>query len=458
MFGSILGRGAYVVKTNTISKPGSYVMDGLDQVPLMHGDNGYSRIKHREYVRDMSTSVDFSNVTFDINPANPALFPWLAALAQNYEQYKVLGLVFEWISESSNALSSTNTALGSVMMATQYNALDTPFQNKQQVLNYQFATTCKPAKNMVHPLECDPGQTPNQPLYMFSQSQQGGDKRLNNMGVLNFCSVGAQAASVAGQLWISYDILLIKPRISSGLGLALNTAFYTYRGDAASAVWDTRPLGIEAEARFDSIGLEFDYFEDEEDEISCTIRFPVGCEGLYLVQNTYFGNGVAGGVQSIGLIDYVNCTNRGVLYNVTPTNPGGDVNAGLNATVNGARQWSADNVIFIGNPNARATITYRAASGFTFPPGDLNSVGNILVCQLNNNLQPSEPAAADPGHYKFVKGRKAVLEEKAEVPAKLIVVEEFTDDESEPETGGPVLVQKSEGVRKRRSTKTSTKG
>jgi hypothetical protein len=40
------------------------------------------------------------------------MFPWLSNIAQNFESYKLRGLVFEFKSMSGDALTSTNTALG----------------------------------------------------------------------------------------------------------------------------------------------------------------------------------------------------------------------------------------------------------------------------------------------------------------------------------------------------------
>lgn len=72
-------------------------------------------ITHREYIADIVTGPDagsFSYVTYSINPGSTNLFPWLSNIAQNFESYKMLGLVFEYKSMSADALNSVNTALG----------------------------------------------------------------------------------------------------------------------------------------------------------------------------------------------------------------------------------------------------------------------------------------------------------------------------------------------------------
>lgn len=54
----------------------------------------------------------FNYSTWQLNPGQKSLFPWLAGIASNFESYKFHGLVFEYKSMSADALNSTNTALG----------------------------------------------------------------------------------------------------------------------------------------------------------------------------------------------------------------------------------------------------------------------------------------------------------------------------------------------------------
>lgn len=429
MFPAVKGQGDYTVVRNTMVNPRSYGTS--KQIGLMHGDNGSTRVRHREYVRDMPGSIGFRNITFAINPTNPQLFPWLSALAQNYEQYKILGMIFEFRSLSASALNSVNTALGSVSLATQYNSLDQPFVNKQQVLNYMFGTSCKPSESMTHPVECDPSQTPNQPLYVRLTTQAAGDPRLFDFGVLNYCTIGMQAdVAIIGELWVSYDILLIKPRLSSGLGLGLRSAFYTCSADrnlpeTTYLVENDAPFGQLATARFDSIGLEFEYklgsFMDT------TIKFPIGCEGLYLLQLTWFGNGTpTGASQTRGEITYVNCTPRSQLYNVTPISSG-QADVGLNAGVSGCNTMSMDNIIAINDPNQAASIEYKGGPTWFVPPSDINSVMNVVAVQLNAQITP--PASTTSlGYYRY---QPLEDEEKFQGPhpAGLLRAEEPDDDE-----------------------------
>lgn len=54
---------------------------------------------------------------------------------------------------SADALNSVNTALGQVIMATDYNAANPPFGQKSEMENYEFGQSCKPSESQIHPIE-----------------------------------------------------------------------------------------------------------------------------------------------------------------------------------------------------------------------------------------------------------------------------------------------------------------
>jgi len=121
----------------------------------------------------------------------------LAQVAANYEQFEIEGLIFEFRSLSADALSSTNTSLGSVMMATQYDVEDPIFASKYEMLNYEFATSGKPAQSMVHMIECERRQTVLSDLYTAWNNQipAGTDPRFYNLGRFCIATQGLQGNS-----------------------------------------------------------------------------------------------------------------------------------------------------------------------------------------------------------------------------------------------------------------------
>jgi len=208
LFKSVTGFGDYKVKSNTL-------LSGASPAVFRGGDRS-TVVRHREYVQDITGSTAFSSTSFAVNPGNPTLFPWLAAIAQSYEQYKIHGLIFEYKSTSTDSINSVITALGTVIMATDYNVLNPNFTTKIAMENFEFATSSKPSETMLHPLECDPSQTPTNE-YFIAPAGSGGDMRFVNMANFQLATVGMQAVGVIGELWCSFEIELIKPRLSSAV-------------------------------------------------------------------------------------------------------------------------------------------------------------------------------------------------------------------------------------------------
>lgn len=181
--------------------------------------SGSIRVQHREYIQDIQGSTGFNIQSFILNPGLNDTFPWLDALAANFEQYRIRGMAFVYKATCATAVASTNTALGTVVMATQYNANAAAFQNKQQMENYQFAQSGVPFNDITHYIECAKSQTSVSNLYIRTGSVPSGqDARLYDMGIFYLATVGMQAASTIGELWVTYDIELLKPRIISGTG------------------------------------------------------------------------------------------------------------------------------------------------------------------------------------------------------------------------------------------------
>jgi hypothetical protein len=207
--GHILGSGGYRVNRNSI------MMDPNGPPSFSTADEG-SVIYHREYIGDVTGSTAFVNNAYDITPTNSTLFPWLANLAENFQEFDFLGLVMEYKTTSGTAVSSTNTALGTVIMGTQYD-VDLPnFASKQEMENTEFSTSCVPFCNMLHPIECKPALTLLNKLYIPPGGvvPAGADAHLYNLGKFQIATAGMQAGvTVIGELWVTYQVRLMKPRL-----------------------------------------------------------------------------------------------------------------------------------------------------------------------------------------------------------------------------------------------------
>jgi hypothetical protein len=190
----------------------SVTRNSLKSAPLFGKGRSEVRIRHREYVGDVSGSTDFEITKYVINPGNRILFPWLSGLAQGFQQYRLEGLVFYFNSTSATALNSTNTALGAVIGATNYDVNSPDYVDKADMLAAYFSNSCKPSEDMIHALECDPKLRPVDILNIDHQGEGNDDSILYDHGNFYLATYGMQAAAVIGELWVSYDIVLMKPQ------------------------------------------------------------------------------------------------------------------------------------------------------------------------------------------------------------------------------------------------------
>lgn len=352
----IFGMGAYKLRKNS-------VYDDIcnDQVPVMHSNSETVTFRHREYICDITSSTAFVSNSFSINPGLSATFPYLSAIAQNFQEYQFNGLVFEVKSTSANALNSTNTALGTVSMVAQYRADAPTLVNKQQLLNEMWAVDAKPSESFILPIECDPAENPLKIQYVRTGSlPTGQDIKLYDLAKVTVATVGSQAAAVVGELWATYEVVLRKPILSSGLALAGDTAVYS----CATGLDGTHPLGIVNTQITDSIGLTISG--------SNTITLPAAAQGYFLfLQLISNGSGAA--------ISFGNPTVAG--GGATKVNINASSYFGSNGT--GVGYGALAFVVYKPDPTITTTVTF--ANG-TFPGSP--AAGSVIVTQLDGDFVP----------------------------------------------------------------------
>lgn len=195
-----------------------------DTVPIMHMDQeGTVRITRREFIRTIAISDVPENYEFNINPGRINDFPWLHAMARNFQQYAFIGFATEYVPTSGFAVGSSNAALGFVSMAYLYNVIyDSagvwPTISPQGILNTNGAMSCSPAAPGTCYMECDPKMS-NQPV-RFVYTEDPGNLSLfyseQNLDAARLVirTEGSQSGELftCGQIWFTYEILLMQPR------------------------------------------------------------------------------------------------------------------------------------------------------------------------------------------------------------------------------------------------------
>lgn len=209
-------------ETNTLLANATKGKVGND-VPYMHSDGVSVRIPHREYVGDLYSSTNsFDTTLLRVNPGLNEIFEWLGPIAGQFTSYKIGGAIVEFVSTGSDY--SNAAGLGYVGVAAQYNNNEQPFDNKDDMLNSQYANMDKPSRSFGTWIECSPNIVGEQPKYVRTGSvPPNADTNLYDHCMITIAVGGNTAANaIIGSIYITYDIDLFipRPRSSSSIDLA----------------------------------------------------------------------------------------------------------------------------------------------------------------------------------------------------------------------------------------------
>jgi hypothetical protein len=232
LFTHITGFGDYKIEANSL-------MGGLYNPPELHNRTGNAVVlRHREYVSDIVASSSFTIETYNINPGLVGSFPWLSGIAQNFEEYRITGMIFEYKTLSADYTSAASAALGYVVMATQYNVYNPVFPDKKTMENYEFSNSAKPSDTFIHPIECKRSLNPVNELYVRAGAVTSGDLRLYDIGMFEIATGGNSGTGILGELWVTFEIELFKPKLVQAVGYDVLTDHFQLK-----TITNSTPLG-----------------------------------------------------------------------------------------------------------------------------------------------------------------------------------------------------------------------
>lgn len=176
------------------------------------------RLKHKEQILDVLVPANGGTFqiikAFALNPGLADTFPWLSGIAKNYEEYDFHSLCFYFRSTTSDT-SAVSPALGSIIMATQYNSLEDGFQDKREMENAPRVVSNKISMDLKHSPLVNKGVLKTQ--YIRTANVPLGDVRFDDVGKTYIASSGLPiggtfvAGQQMGELWVKYDVTLKKP-------------------------------------------------------------------------------------------------------------------------------------------------------------------------------------------------------------------------------------------------------
>lgn len=299
---SILGIGDYKVTSNSLLGSNNVPSFGVDEI----------RFRRKEYLGDISTLVKgFSITNFPINPGVATTFPWLSKIAPNFEQYKIHGLVFQFVSTSAVAISSTDPALGKLIMASEYDVSQPLFNSTRAMLATLFSNYGKPSDDLIHAIECDRSKSLAETLFVRSGPVPAGSNiQLYDMANFQVASEGLPSATNIGGLWVSYDISFMKPRLSAIAGEPAMDHWYLPDAAVSKGTQLIHNANIGGALSYDSKAGTYTY------------RFPTGVTSTsYMLTIAWYnttGSPVATGAGGLwDLFSYVGCAADGMYKQAT---------------------------------------------------------------------------------------------------------------------------------------------
>lgn len=363
--GAKLGQlASYVTGFGDYRVEGNSIMDTINQVPSIINSNnsGGTIIRHREYISDIAATTGFSVTALRINPGLKSSFPWLASTANSFEQFRIRGMIYEFRSLSSDAVlsSATSSALGAVIMATDYNANASQFNTKQAMEAYEFSNSSKPSLNFIHPIECKSSLTSISNLYIRNSQEGTGDNRLYDMGLFQIATTGMQASGgIIGELWCTYEIELFKPRLG-GQGA-------TDHFELVAGIANATPLGTSSTA-FPNNSINGTL------SAGTTYSFPSAVSsGRFMIVWSVLGTVSGTGTLVYPIISGVNCAVIAFWDNYTASQLNG---SSVVATTYERMFITA--VIQI----ATSTASFSLGTAGTLPAG-VSNIGDLCVTEMN---------------------------------------------------------------------------
>jgi hypothetical protein len=163
-------------------------------------------IKHRELVAEINGSVAYAiQQKFTINPGFDSSFPWLAPIANQWEQYHFMDLSYHYIGRCPT------TFAGSIMLVPEYDILDPDPASKIEASTYIGAIeqspwtnfTCRLNTRALHPMG---------PKKYIRSGPVIGDLKTYDGGKLLVIAQGQDDTKVCGDIWVEYTVELYVPQ------------------------------------------------------------------------------------------------------------------------------------------------------------------------------------------------------------------------------------------------------
>lgn len=167
-------------------------------------------IAHREFFASVGTasaSGTFEVSTFQVNPGNQAMFPWLSSQAFGWERYRFKKLDIIYVPRCAT------TQAGSLILSPDYDAADEAPTSEAQACSYADAVSSVPWGAVTLKLRPEPLAGGMKSKYIRVGALKSNlDVKTYDAASLHVCrDSGGGVTPVWGKLWVDYVVELITP-------------------------------------------------------------------------------------------------------------------------------------------------------------------------------------------------------------------------------------------------------
>jgi len=406
--GTLLGLGDYTVKKNSIVSEGN-------SPAYMHSKKGSVFVRHREFITNVyssSAAGSFKVQNFPIQPGLTTSMPWLSLLTKGFQEWQPHGIVYEFKSNTGMISSAATPSIGMVVMATDYDSFDTnPFVNKVDMENTQYTTNAKATESFYHPVECAYNKNILDRLFLRSNAvPEGQPPQFYDLGTFAIASVGTPVAGQnLGELWVTYDIELMKPTMKNHDSTAiLEDIFWTGTTQPVRHLWSGYQAGYNNTLGGDCYAVDAN--------TNAGYRFPVNLNtGSYVVQWLVETGSV---VAMSGTSPAITCTNC-----IFADLPWINTTGGTLQPIFGSGDYSVYGAPFPGESSERATWTFRVditaagasfeidATSTTWVPNQIAGIFMVNKINREQTINPSTLARSNRALYPQLRDRESVQRE-----------------------------------------------
>lgn len=236
-------------KSNS-NKAGARPKQVQAQAPAAYGSarqSNFGRLKespyhHREPILTINGSSASAVTTIRMNPGLSEFAPWLSRIASAYESYRVEKLFFEYVTRAGS------TKTGRVVMAVDYDALDSAPTSFIQVSNYEDSVATSSWEHAV--LRCSPNNLKKvvERYVRDEASVADQDLRLSDIGKFFVWTEGQDNTDAIADIYVNYHLVLRTPQLAES-----STGVYGGAVTGSGTMTAANPLGttatVDAQAR-----------------------------------------------------------------------------------------------------------------------------------------------------------------------------------------------------------------